>query len=747
MALEDRADAYTDAKEDEERYNIEIWAGRLTNKTIFDKGVIRRLEETRDAITYGRIRRAVRNQAKALGITMKEIDQHLKDCGVDKFKPKPRTQNTAQGAHTVTLPVNGEGVSLDMGAWEIKDGKIIKDLGDHGVILACRGKVLIARRLKNKNDGTEYFDLVWQENNGPVQKQTVPRATIASKAEILKIASKGLPVSSDVAGPLVSYLADLIENNEIPQKDCTSQMGWDENMQYFAPYDDAIQFYDTTQSLLSKSVMMKSGTYEAWLDMIKKIRQMERIEPRICLAAAFAAPIVQMVHGQTGVVNLSGETEAGKSVSMTCGASIYGCPEKGYMIVDAGSTANAAEGAMETMKHLPVFFDDLSRLKNADVAVQDLIYTVCTECSKPRKLRDASQRRILTWRTIVQTNYERDLTSLNAKDGMQNRAFDFHCAEGKIFGENTNPSSTEVMTTLLENYGHAGEKWIGILKNLGAEKIKEEVDEMRRKLKQAVEDAGDKPKAGKQLNILTLIMVADKLSNEYIFQDGMMLPMDRMLEACKDEKAVFEPAKAYELTGELVEIHRANFETDADNNHLKCYGNIDEDGEWVNIIPSILRGWGKEYNFSSLQLCKWLINHHPDLIEVDHEADRDRYDKKLSNGKRVCRIKLWQNIDKIAEDAEAPVTEVQARRAKVVARIYADMTDEDKLSAYLDPAFRRLFRSAGFTANDGTRAYMMRQAVADKIKELDEVDRKEVERIQAEGGFVYPPADAQIPFR
>ena len=664
MALENMADAYTDARADEERYDIEIWASRLTEKTIFEKPVIRRLRDTGDAITYGRIRRAVRNQAKKLGIRMADIDQHLKDCGVDKYNRK-QEQSRVNGQDMITLTVPGKDgdttYTRKLFDWRLENGKIVR-YTEHGSITACKSKLLVIRKLKDRDDRSEAVEIAWKKPVDDVtQTQIVPRATVASKTEIIKLAGSGFPVSSGVAGALVDYIDDMTTyDTDIKTYESTAKMGWTDDLKAFVPYDKDVVFYNGAQTMLAQSIRT-GGDSDKWMDLMRRIRSMGRTEPRLCMASAFAGPLVKLVDGQAGIVNLARETGLGKTVSMTCAASIYGYPAKGHLILDAASTSNFAESAMGTLRHFPVFFDDLSAVDKPQQNVPKLIYSICKEESRGRLNQDSSQKKTWTWQTIAQTNYERDLASLGLKGGAENRVYDFQCDDGAIFNAQTNPTAEEVMTTLLHNYGHAGETWIKWLKKADKGMLKQMVKDTKKKLEETAQVNGMGRKSGKQLSLLAIIMVADALSAKYIFEDGITLDPVRMLRDCKSEDDVLEPAKAYEKLGDIVLMNEANFYSVANGidpvkSGKQCYGSIDCDT--VSIIPTKMDEWANEHQFSVKQLCKWLLSKHPDLIETDKDRP-GRLQKTVSSltgpGKtgKGYRITLWQDI---ADDREETAT-------------------------------------------------------------------------------------------
>ena len=92
--MEDRADAIMEMREQEEKDELQAWVDSLDEDALYSQDVIDRLADAGDAITHGRIKRALKDRAKALGISKTDYEGTLKGCGVAQYKPKP--QETTQ---------------------------------------------------------------------------------------------------------------------------------------------------------------------------------------------------------------------------------------------------------------------------------------------------------------------------------------------------------------------------------------------------------------------------------------------------------------------------------------------------------------------------------------------------------------------------------------------------------------------------------------------------------------------------
>ena len=105
------------------------------------------------------------------------------------------------------------------------------------------------------------------------------------------------------------------------------------------------------------------------------------------------------------------------------------------------------------------------------------------------------------------TNGERPLNGYVSQGGAINRILEVEAMDN-IF---TDPQKTAA--TLKQNFGYAGKEFIGILKNLGVEKIRKIQQDMQRKIY-------DDEKMQKQSISLSVVLTADQIVTDYLFQDG-----------------------------------------------------------------------------------------------------------------------------------------------------------------------------------------------------------------------------------
>ena len=111
----------------------------------------------------------------------------------------------------------------------------------------------------------------------------------------------------------------------------------------------------------------------------------------------------------------------------------------------------------------------------------------------------------------------------STKDGMKggalNRVLDFEAQDGDIFED-----FNEVINTVTENYGFAAHTFVlGVIKKYDS--IKGIINDFEQKIKDFAEKQGHR-KEGKQVIPLAVLLAADQLAEEILFQDGVHLDLE-----------------------------------------------------------------------------------------------------------------------------------------------------------------------------------------------------------------------------
>lgn len=531
---------------------------------------------------------------------------------------------------------------LNCGMW-VADMSGVKAFSDKGGFrLACYHPILPVERLFNLETKTEKVRLAYFRD-GKWKDIVVDKDLIASNSKIVKLASYGIAVTSESSKNLVSYLADVENLNTIEISKSTSKLGW--NGADFIPYDDSIKFDDESRFKdLIDSIQMV-GSEETWLNLAKKIRANTcHYEPQVYMSTAFASVLVKKLNMLPFIVNLWGRTGGGKTVSMMLACSIWADPGEGRYITDSYATQNAFEVRLDILNNLPLMMDDLSKVRDKlNDGFTDLIYLLCSGKGKERSNIDLGLNKSKTWSNTIISNMERPLATETMRGGAINRIIDVEMAGGDIYD-----NGNAIVEILKDNYGFAGAKFVGLIKDLDIKFI----NNLRKHYEQLIKEEAQKQnsvKEEKQILPMSLILTADKLATDYLFEDGIYLDIPTMVRQLKDVEDVSEGRRAYETIIDFVTTNRSKFPDEMPN--YDAWGFI-KDG-YVNIVPLILRDLALKQNFSVKAFCSWANENH-----VLRSNDKNRNAVKLQGRTQkfyTIKTELTEDItDFVEADMEIP---------------------------------------------------------------------------------------------
>lgn len=415
---------------------------------------------------------------------------------------------------------------------------------------ACHHPILPVRRLSNIETSDEKITLAFKRDY-MWREITVDKDVISSASKITALSSKGISVTSENAKYLVRYLNDVENMNAdaIELSTSTSKLGW--HGTEFIPFDSDIVFDgDTRFKDLFKAIHTK-GSEEKWLKCVRGIRSDNRMETKILLAASFASVLVKVIGCLPFFVDLWGETEGGKSVTLMLAASVWANPDESQYIGDYKSTDVALEVRADVLNNLPVLLDDTSNATKKIVDdFENIIYRLCSGKGKSRSNKELGTNRENNWKTCFITNGERPLSGYVNQGGAINRIIEVE-AGNHIF---KNPQKT--VDVLKANYGFAGRRFVEIVRDIGKEEIKRMYDEICEQLFQ-------QDKMQKQAMSLACILLADKIATERIFEDGQYISMDDAKSCLIDRQELSENERCYRYIMDKAIMNAQRFDEDA----------------------------------------------------------------------------------------------------------------------------------------------------------------------------------------
>ena len=385
------------------------------------------------------------------------------------------------------------------------------------------------------------------------------------------------------------FLSDVenFNDNQIQVQYSTSKLGWIKSG--FIPYDTEIVFDGDSRFKQVFESIEQHGNRELWYEHIRQLRKTGRLEIKFMLAAAFASVLIGPLGALPFFVDLWGETEGGKSVTLMLACSVWASPDESRYIGDFKTTDVALEARADLLNNLPMMLDDTSKTSSR---IRDnfegIVYDLCSGKGKSRSNKELGMNRENRWRNAILTNGERPLNSYVTQGGAINRILEVECGE-KVYRD---PQTTAELVK--KNYGFAGREFVSVLKKIGFEEVERIQREIQRKIH-------NDEKMQKQSISLSIVLTADRIVTDHLFKDGQYISLDDAAQVLVDRNELSDNERCYQYILSEVDINRAKFDAMSQTNEK--WGMIEHGYAVIynNIFDSICKKGG----FSRKAFLSW----------------------------------------------------------------------------------------------------------------------------------------------
>ena len=599
---------------------------QLNAATILEDEVFIELFEITDPIERSRRKVQLLRQAKGCGVKT-EFEIILRGYNQADREMKRQSKGSSNTMCSLDNYTNftGDYDRMYCGMWIANDSGIYAQTSGGIEEVVCYHPILPIERLKNLETGEEQIKLAYKRN-GRWEEIVVPKTMVTSANKIVALSSRGIAVTSENARLLVKYLSDVENGNDdyIDVQYSTSKLGW--NGQDFIPYDTDIIFDGDSRFKQTFDSISEHGSYQVWLDHVKEIRTTGRMEAKFLLAASFASVLVQILGGLPFFVDLWGETEGGKTVSLMLAASVWANPDESRYIGDFKTTDVALEAKADMLNHLPMFLDDTSK---TSARIRDnfegIVYDLCSGKGKSRSNKDLGVNRENRWRNVFICNGERPLNSYVNQGGAINRILEIECGE-KIYMD---PQHT--VNVVKTNYGMAGKEFVDVIKKLGVDKIREIQKYFQSKL-------FDTDKMQKQSISLSIVLTADKIATDYIFKDKAYISIDDAKNVLVDKNEISDNERCYQYLLDKIAMNEQRF--DAATNCEK-WGVLERD--YAVMYNQAFDDLCTSGRFSKKSFLTWASKNG--IVQIDSRGNPTKLKKIGGKANRCVFLKLNPDED------------------------------------------------------------------------------------------------------
>ena len=406
--------------------------------------------------------------------------------------------------------------------------------------------VLPVERYINEDTGKEKVKIIYYKENEWKEK-IVDRSQLAISQKLLLLSDDGLDVTSENVRYYINYFNEIMNTNDIKKLDSISHIGW--KNEEFVPYDShgifdgADEFQNIYKSICSK------GNYDKWKKCINYISKNKYL--KIIMATTLASPLLERLKIQPFIVNVwSSASGSGKTLSCMVAMSIWGNPNVGALRLSSNNTQNYYMTVASFMRNYTCYFDELQIVKNNKIFDSEgLIMDLCNGTEKGRLNKNSQAREVKTWfNNFLFTNNDK-MVNENAGEQIYNRVIDLEIRKKIIdYGQ-------EVARVITENYGFAGKDYIKYIQSLGMDAIFERYKKINNQIL-------EKTKATeKQSSAIAMILLADQLGNESIFDENVYkLSIEDMEEYINDKEEIKTALKAKNYVINLIDINYKKFD-------------------------------------------------------------------------------------------------------------------------------------------------------------------------------------------
>lgn len=413
----------------------------------------------------------------------------------------------------------------------------------------------------NRDTGKEKIKIIFYKNN-KWHELIVDKTQLTVTNRLLLLADFGLDVTSENVKQHIKFFNEMMNINDLKIISSVSHLGW--NGDDFIPYHNAQVFDGVNEFRNIFNAISTKGNFKTWHDEVLKLRQNNII--KLLMAITFASPLLENLNIAPFIANLwSSLSGNGKTLTCMVAMSSWGNPTTGALTLSSNNTHNFYMKYASFMRNITCFFDELQIIKGSkDLNMNNLVMDLANGTEKGRLDKNSEAKSVYTWfGNFIFTNNDK-LVKENAGEQIRNRVIDIEIE--KVIIENGN----YVANIIKNNYGFAGKMYIDYIKKIGWQKIAQMYEDF---VKQILEKT---PATTKKANLFAVILTADRLANECIFHDELLL-IDDILEYIENKNEIRTSVLAKDYTISLINTNQSKF---SDNIYGEVWGKYVK--EWWN---------------------------------------------------------------------------------------------------------------------------------------------------------------------
>lgn len=523
------------------------------------------------------------------------VAAQARELGVKNFAKMFESYKRVQRGSGYNLDIEQAATNFPDQPMELRCGRYTCDAGgvaceDKGGYhtLVCSHPLMPVKRMENIDTGEQKVEIAFSRG-GVWRCNVVDRTVLSSANKIVDLSRYGMDITTESARDVVKYLAtiDALNYDKIGEVRSVGRLGWvGDHM--FSPYVPDLRYDGDAGYAAMYKAVHPQGTLEGWLEAARHGRESSVIT-RVMLAAAFASVLVEPCDALPFVVHAWGGTGAGKTVGLMLAASVWADPTAGAYYKTFNSTGVGQEMTAGFLNSLPLCLDELQVIKDKKDFDQT-IYTLCEGVGRSRGAKAGGLQRMQTWRNAIITTGEMPITNSDSGGGAVNRVINMDCQDEKLFAD-----PRWAVSVMRRNYGHAGRAFVEHLTG-GA------MDRARELQKDYYARLTEQDSTEKQALSASLLLAADTLATELLFQDGLALTVEDLAPMLVTKAEADVNARCYEWLTGFIAVNSNRFDESADNKG-EVWGKLENDTCY--FVATKFEQIMREYGYSSSSFLSW----------------------------------------------------------------------------------------------------------------------------------------------
>jgi len=282
----------------------------------------------------------------------------------------------------------------------------------------------ITQRLENPDTKEVFFEISFDN-----KKVNISGADLSNKRGIIKLAGYGLNTTESSAKALCNYMMELKNLNHIPDSLIYDRFGWKEDGSFVLGKTrytkDGSSAVSLTISSKQTEAIHQKGTLKGWVNAISKMMVYEAQRFKSYVSAA--APLLKTLDEPNILMNDSGDTSTGKTLTTLCAMSMYGEPYD--LLFSGNSTTVGMERTVTQFCDMPTNIDDAQMIDKK--ILEGIIYMLGNGVGKLRGAKEGGTQEVLSWRTAGLFTSEIPVITEESKGGIGARLIEVNKGLGK----------------------------------------------------------------------------------------------------------------------------------------------------------------------------------------------------------------------------------------------------------------------------------------------------------------------------